>query len=219
MADVFEIVQRRDLGALHQTLAANAAAAAARNADGASLFSFVYYAGWTEAAPVVRGALGALTAHEAIIAGDAAALQAALDAGWDANEHAPDGFTPLALAAFFGREDVFDVLLPLTRDLGARARNGQQVAALHAAAAARSRTMVEKLLRSGADPNLPQQAGFRALHTAAQHGDALMAGLLLLAGAEPAAAAENGKTAADFAREAEHGWLAARLERAAQRAV
>ena len=209
---LFDLVGSKDTAALKEAIAKDPAAAAARNAEGASLLAFAAYVGNAEALTLIRAALPQIDAYEAIIVGDGERLKAMLADGWDANAQSPDGFTPLALAAFFSRKEVFDLLLPLTKDLNQRATNSQHVAALHAAAAVRAVPAVEKLLRAGADPNLPQQQGFVALHTAAIHGDALMAGLILLFGADPALRDASGKSAADHARAGGHDWLAVRLE-------
>jgi len=209
---VFDLVASRDTDGLAAAIAADPAAAASRNAEGASLLAFAAYNGNADAVALLRAARPTVDPYEAIILGEMAEVEAAIGAGWDGNSRSPDGFTPLALAAFFGRHDIFDRLLPLTKDIDERATNSQQVAALHAAAAVRAVPLVEKLLRAGADPNLPQQQGFVALHTAAMHGDALMAGLLLLFGADPKRVDASGKSAATWARESGHGWLAERLE-------
>ena len=211
---LFDLVAARDNAALQQALAADPAAAAPRNAEGASLLASAAYGGNAEAVALIRAALPAIDPYEAIVLGDTARVVEALAEGWDGSTPAPDGFPPLALAAFFGHREIFDVLLPLTRDLDQRAGNGQQAAALHAAAAVRAGPLVEKLLRAGADPNLPQQQGFVALHTAAIHGDALMAGLLLLFGADPTRRDASGKSAADHARSKGHEWLALRFDKA-----
>jgi hypothetical protein len=55
--------------------------------------------------------------------------------GWDGNALSPDGFAPLALAAFFDNAAAFERLLPMTRDVSRQAENSQRVAALHAATA------------------------------------------------------------------------------------
>ncbi len=209
--DVIEIARRRDLAALETALRENPTVAATRNADNASLFSFLHYLRWTEAIPLVRAALPELSPHEAVIAGDEERLRAALAAGWDPNERSSDGFSPIALAAFFGREAMFDLLLPLTHDLNERSSNPQKVAALHAAAASRSNGIVEKLLRAGANPDLQQQDGFTALHAAAQHGDAVIAGLLLLFDADRDIPTAHGDLPRELAERAGHHWLAARL--------
>jgi ankyrin repeat protein len=209
---LFDLVAARDNVALKEALASDPSAGAARNGEGASLFAFAAYAGNAEASRLIRAALPALDPYEAIIAGDAAAVRGFLAAGWDGNALSPDGFTPLGLATFFKRREIFDLLLPLTRDVNERARNSQQVAALHAAAAMRLVPPVELLLRAGADPNLPQQRGFVPLHTAAMHGDAIIAGLLLLFGADPHRPDADGTTPAAYARQSGHNWLAAQLE-------
>lgn len=208
---LFDSVAARDNAAVRDAIAADAASVAIRNAEGASLLAFAGYSGNAEAVALIRAALPAIDPYEAIIIGETARVEAALAQDWDGNSRSPDGFTPLALAAFFGRRDIFDLLLPRTRNVNEPATNAQQVAALHAAAAVRSIPIVEKLLRAGADPNQPQQQGFVALHTAAMHGDAVLAGLLLLFGADPERRDAGGRSAADHAREAGHGWLAERL--------
>ena len=207
----FDLVTGHQRDELAQMLGANPAMAASRNGEGASLLAFCAYRGDAEALGLVRSALPSIDPYEAIIVGDRVRLEAALRDGWDPNSLAPDGFTSLALSVFFHQPDLFDLLLPLTRDVNVRARNGQQVAALHAAAAVRDIGAVEKLLRAGAQPDLPQQQGFVALHTAAMHGDAVMTGVLLLFGASPGLADTSGKTAADHARAQGHEWLAQRI--------
>jgi len=210
----FDLVASRDNAGLQKALADDPKAATERNGEGASLLAFAAYNGNTEAQEAIRKALPSIDAYEAIILGDIDRVKALRAEGWDANARSPDGFTPLSLAAFFSRKDIFDLLLPLTKDVNERATNNQQVAALHAAAAVRAVGAINLLLRAGADPNLTQQQGFVALHTAAMHGDAIMSGLLLLFGADPTLKDTSGKSAADHARANGHGWLAERLEKA-----
>jgi ankyrin repeat protein len=216
---VFDLIASRDADRLAAAIAADPNAAASRNAEGASALAFAAYSGNADAIALLRAAQPTIDPYEAIILGERKAVEAALAGGWDGNAKSPDGFTPLSLAAFFGRHDIFDRLLPLTRDVNERATNTQQVAALHAAAAVRSVPLVERLLRAGADPNLPQQQGFVALHTAAMHGDALLAGLLLLFGADLTLLDASGRSAAARARESGHDWLADRLDRASAAAA
>lgn len=212
MSDPFDLVGKGDLDLLRATLAAAPALAVARDASGASLLAWAFYTGRPEAVPVIRPHVDRLDPYDAIIIDDIDALRQALAEGWDGNARSADGFTPLALSAFFARPAIFDLLLPATRDVNERATNGQQVAAIHAATAQRQTAMVEKLLRAGADPDLVQADGFTALHAAAMHGDAQIAGLLVLFGADVAVKSAQGLDAAEIARANGHGWLAARLE-------
>lgn len=211
MSDAFQLIVDNDLDGLRHALAENPGIVYLRHSSGASLVAWAAYVGNVGAIAAIRAYLPELDGHEAIILGEMARLEMVLADGWDANALSRDGFSPLALAAFFGHGAAFDLLLPLTDDLNLRARNPQQVAALHAACARRDARMVEALLRAGADPNLPQADGFTPLHAAAQHGDAAIAGMLLLFGAEPGQKNDKGDTPADIAHAAGHDWLAARL--------
>jgi ankyrin repeat protein len=56
----------------------------------------------------------------------------------------------------------------------------------------------------GADPNVREQAGYTALHAAAQNGDLDTIRALLLGGADLTLKSEDGKTALDIAMDAGH---------------
>jgi len=214
MSDPFELVAKGDLDGLRSALAHEPGLARARHANGASLVSWAAYMGNVGAIAAIRAVLTQLDPYEAIILGDGTALEAALAGGWDGNALSPDGFAPLALAAFFDNRAAFERLLPITADVSQRAENPQQVAALHAATAKRNAGFVEKLLRAGAEPDQAQAGGFTPLHVAAQHGDTAIAALLVLFGADAQKTDEKGLDAAAHARAGGHEWLAERLERA-----
>lgn len=215
MSDPFVLITGNDLDGLRAELAHDPALAHARHQSGASLVAWAAYMGNVGAISAVRAHIGELDPHEAIILNDGERLEVALAGGWDANALSADGFTPLGLAAFFDNAEAFELLLPLTRDVNEAAKNPQQVAAIHAATAKRNAAMVEKLLRAGADPNQVQADGFTPLHAAAMHGDAAIVGLLLLFGADPGQLSAKDRSAASYAREGGHEWLAARLEQLA----
>jgi ankyrin repeat protein len=129
-----------------------------------------------------------------------------------ATEYAPDGFTPVALAAFFGQPAAVTALIAAGADVNAAARNALKVQALHAAVAGRNLDIVTAVLEAGADPNAQQQAGFRPMHEAGANANRKLAELLLAHGADPALPSDDGKSAIDFAREKGHAdfadWLA-----------
>ena len=66
---------------------------------------------------------------------------------------------------------------------------------------------------AGANPDLSQQRLMRPVHEASAAGNLPVVAMLLLFGADPTARNEEGKTPADFARDAGHAALAARLAR------
>jgi ankyrin repeat protein len=109
-----------------------------------------------------------------------------------ANAFGDDGFHPLGLACFFGHAEAARLLLERGADVNALSRNEHvQTAAIHAAAAAEGKgestryELVKLALEHGADPNLPQGGGFRAIDAARQNGDARVEQLLVEHGAIP----------------------------------
>jgi ankyrin repeat protein len=128
------------------------------------------------------------------------------------SEYAPDGFTPVALAAFFGHIDAVRALIAAGADVRAPAKNPFKVQALHAAVASRNLEIVRAVLEAGADPNAQQQAGFRPIHEAGTNANRALAELLIARGADPTLAADSGKNAIDLAREKGHEEFASWLE-------
>lgn len=110
-----------------------------------------------------------------------------------------DGWTPLHLAAFFGRPECAKALLDAGAKVNERSTNAMHNMPLHAAAAGRGADIVRLLIERGAYVNARQQGGWAALHAAAQNGDAETARLLIAAGAEVAARADNQQTPLDMA--------------------
>jgi ankyrin repeat protein len=110
-----------------------------------------------------------------------------------ANAVGDDGFHPLGLACFFGHVDAARLLLDHGADVNMLSRNEHvQTAAIHAAAAANEQgadestryELVKLALERGADPNLRQGGGFRAIDAARQNGDTRVEALLREHGAE-----------------------------------
>ena len=108
-----------------------------------------------------------------------------------ANAFGDDGFQPLPLACFFGHVDAARLLLQRGADPNTLSRNEHiRTNALHAAAASENKSretryeLCELLLAHGADPNVRQGGGFRAIDAARQNGDEALERLLLERGAE-----------------------------------
>jgi uncharacterized protein len=110
-----------------------------------------------------------------------------------------DGWTPLHLAAFFGKDDAARLLLNKGAPVNARSTNAMENMPLHAAAAGRHAAIAKLLLEHGASANARQHGGWTPLHAAAQNGDVEMAKALVDGGADVRARAENNQTALDLA--------------------
>ena len=107
-----------------------------------------------------------------------------------ANAFGDDGFHPLGLAGFFGHLEAARLLLDRGANVNTLSTNEHvQTAAIHASAAAAGEEatryeLVKLALEHGADPNLRQGGGFRAIDAARQNGDSRVEHLLLEHGAE-----------------------------------
>jgi hypothetical protein len=200
---VLEAAQNGRLDELDQLLTGNSQLAAARNERGISAILLALYSGEPEAAGRLRQVLPELTVFEAAAIGDLKETQNWIN-DWNgfANEYSRDGFTPLQLACYFGREDVARYLIESGANVTAVAHNSQRIQPLHAAAAGGGLALVRLLLDHGADPNATQQGEFTPLHAAAQNGDLLMAELLLERGADVNALDSHGRSPAAIAAEA-----------------
>lgn len=214
--EFFDAVGIGDVGTVDERLRNDASLASARNASGISALLWAYYNGQPRVAELLLASGVQLDIFEAAAAGDLARSRVLLAHDPSlVDACSPDGFSPLGLAAFFGRPEVLKLLLNEGADPNAPSRNAMKVTPLHSAAANRepalSLRMVETLLRAGANPNVQQHGGWTPLQQAAAHGHAGMVELLLSHGADPAMKSDDGSTASDKAKEAGFVEVAERL--------
>jgi ankyrin repeat protein len=92
--------------------------------------------------------------------GDIAGLTRALSQPGAVNGFAYDGWTPLHLAAFFGRVEAVTLLLNAGADLHALSRNSITNSPLHAATAGGHEAIAILLLERGANPDATDAGGF-----------------------------------------------------------
>ncbi len=131
----FDAIKKGNAADVSRLLDGNPALARAKQSGASALLTAVYYR-----QPAVtrilldRGA--APDVFEASAVGDVERLRALLaEDPARANEFAPDGFTPLGLASFFGHPAAARLLLASGADPNQAARNGTRVAPLHSAVA------------------------------------------------------------------------------------
>jgi ankyrin repeat protein len=197
-----------DLARVRVLLEEEPSLAAEKNASGVSAPLLALYHHQPEIAKLLvvrKRTLAPLDVFEAAAFGDTARLEEVLDEDpAEVDAFSRDGFFPLGLAAFFGHEAAVALLLDRGANPRLQARNPMKVAAIHAAAAAKSVSISRRLIEAGADVNAVQQGKFTPLHAAAMEGQLELAKLLLDRGADPSARTEDGRTALDLAQGAGH---------------
>ena len=106
-----------------------------------------------------------------------------------------DGWTPLHLAAFFGRDEAVSLLIDHGAPLDAHSTNATRNTPLHAAlAGATKASVVRRLILAGADVEARGAQNITPLHLAASRGDIALCDLLVARGADPQAVMEDGTT-------------------------
>jgi uncharacterized protein len=155
-----------------------------------------------------------LAIFAAAIQGDTVAIETLLAANRPlVSAVSSDGWTPLHLAAHFGKQEAVRLLLNKGAEADARSTNAMQNTPLHAAAAGRAAEVATLLLDHGASVNARQNGGWTPLHAAAQNGDIELARTLVEAGADVNARAENRQSPLDLAltrgKQAMAEWLEA----------
>jgi uncharacterized protein len=210
--EVLKAIEDGDLGGLEEVLARHPQAASARDANGISAVLNAQYRGREDLVQMLLAAHPALDIFEASAVGDADRIPELL--GQDpslATAWSSDGYTPLHLAAFFGHQEVAQLLLDPGADVSAISRNVMAVMPLHSAAASGQGSIAELLLDRGAKVDARSHEGYTALLEAAQNGDADLVDLLLSNGADPKLALDDGRTAGELAAEKGHTTLVERL--------
>ncbi len=190
-------------------LAKDASLLSFRNEMGQSAILLAKYHRQAKAVEFLLSKSPDLTLHEAAAVGALEPVQQLVrERSRLIDSHSKDGFTPLALASFFGNLEVAEFLVNQGANIDLAANNSMQVAPIHAAVAGKHRAVARMLVENGANVNARQQQGWTPLHAAAQNGDEELVRLLLEKGADREARSEGGQTALDLAMVNGHGGVA-----------
>jgi ankyrin repeat protein len=193
-------IRNRDADTVAQLLIDDPSSRAFTGPSNESLVMHACYVGAADLAPLLRGSR-AYDAAEAAALGDLIAIDDALSTDADLiSRRTRDGWTPLHLACFFGREEAASLLVDSGAPIDALSTNATRNTPLHAAlAGACVPALVKRLIMAGADVTALGEHGITPLHIAASRGDAALCELLIARGAKPHATMEDGTTPAQLA--------------------
>lgn len=201
----FAAIQDNDVEKLKALLAAEPELVNARTQSGVSGILLATYYNRPAMVQELLAHNDQLDVFEAAATGQTGRVATLLDEQPDRiNAIAPDGFTPLGLAAFFNHLEVVELLLARGADVNLPSQNAQHVMPLHSSVAVENIAITQALLAHGADVNATQTDDFTPLLEAAHNGQLVMVQLLLEHGADINARLSSGKTALDVAQEKGH---------------
>ena len=207
--EIFEALKRKDLKTLGEILDRDPSLLDSRSEKGETLALLAAYTGQPEVADMLIARGARLSLFEAAALGRSEDVKA-----WTTRDPglvhglSADGFTPLALASYFGHVRIVEHLLGMGASLEAAAQNALKIRPLHAALAGGHMGIARRLIAAGADVNAPQQAGFTPLHQAVMRNDIEMVRLLIEKGARTNTKGDDGQTPLALAIECGHADVA-----------
>jgi len=193
-------IRSKDRHTIADLISTDPLLATARATGGESLVLYACYNGAPELADVL-GAGRPIDAWEAAALGHVPQLRACLENDDDSRvRRSSDGWTPLHLAAFFGRDDAVRLLIDHLAPLDANSTNALRNAPLHAALAGNTLpVLVRRLVFAGADVTARDAHGNTPLHLAASRGYEALCDLLIARGADAHARSADKATPAMLA--------------------
>jgi uncharacterized protein len=178
-----------------ELLRKNPSLAKTKGQDGVSALLLAVYHGRNEVVNLLLATGMELDIFEAAATGRAERVRALLKGNPAlANAFAPDGFTPLGFAAFFGHREAVKVLLDGGAQVNLSSRNALKAVPLRSAAVAGHLDIARLLIDRGAEVNARGEGSLTPLHEVAGVGRIEFARLLLEHGADINARGDDGKT-------------------------
>jgi ankyrin repeat protein len=163
-----QLAKSGELGKVRALLSSNFLLASQRLPGGESPLMAALYRGHYDVVEALIDAGAEVDVFAAAATGRMADLRRELS-GETVNAYAYDGWTPLHLAAFFGRLDAARLLLESAANVHAVSRNSMENTPLHAATAGKHSDVSLLLLANGADPLKTDAGGYTPVEIAKQN--------------------------------------------------
>jgi ankyrin repeat protein len=217
----FDLIRKGKTAEIAEAVEAQPTLAKSRDAQGISALMLAVYTQQPMIRDYLLTRLDTLDIFEAAAVGNCARMHALISAdAMNARAISPDGWTPLHLAAAFAGPEAITLLLEHGAHVHQPSHNPQRNQPLHACIALNHTVeAVRALLVAGADVNATQHGGYTPLLQAAAAGKKDLVTLLLENGARVDCRCDQGKSAADYARERGHTELAELLTAYAEKAA
>src|SRR5713101_5626145 len=203
--EFLEAIQKGNLQKINQLLDTTPILANSKAKNGVSAILLALYHGRQDIAQTVAAKKHELDIFEASVLGNLEQVKNLVDHNPSiANSYSPDGFTPVALAAYLGQKDVTEYLILKGADVNAIAKNATGFTALTGAIANNHAEISKILVKKGADVNHRYEGGVSPLMEASLNGNLELVKFLLENGADPNAKTRDEKTPMSFAKEKNH---------------
>jgi len=203
--EFLEAIQKGNLSKINQLLNANPTLASGKAKNGVSLILLALYHGHQDIARAIAARKHELDIFEASVLGKLEQVKDLAERNpLLINFYSPDGFTPVALAAYLGQKEVTEYLILKGANVNAIAKNATGFTALTGAIANNHVEISRILVKRGADVNHRYEAGVSPLMEACLNGNVELVTFLLANGADPNAKTKDGKTPMSFAKEKNH---------------
>ena len=200
-----EYIENGNIAAMDHLLNSNPNLVLQKTSHGISPLLLTCYYNKPQLTTIALKHLSQLSIHEAAAVGLYEQVDMLIRADDSLLEAISDhGFSPLGMAAHFGKEEIVRLLLTHHADPNIPSQNGFQVDSLNAAIAGNFLSVAKLLVEGGADVNVFQASRITPLHLAAQQGQIDTIILLLENGAMVDVKNDFGQTAADLATERGH---------------
>ena len=203
--DFLEAIQKGNLSKINQLLETNPALANSQAKNGVSVILLALYHGHQDIARTIAARKQELDIFEASVLGKLEQVKNLVNEDPSlVNSYSPDGFTPIALAAYVGQKEITEYLIEKGANVKAIAKNATGFTALTGAIASSHVEISKILVKRGADVNHRYEGGVSPLMEACLNGNVELVNFLLASGADPTAKTKDGKPPMSFAKEKNH---------------